>query len=209
MRRGYRGAAAAHDHAREHRDPQARRGRGDPDVPHDVPEALHARDPDPLQRGDPEAPDVQLLPHVHQGRLHRGHLRHVEVVRVHLQVRGRHRGVHPQRARDQELHPRLQRHLQRHRPHAPSVQRHRKVRGPRWRQAQRLLRHLLGAVARGHPRVARPAQEPRHGARAGPGPVLRALGARLVHEARGGQRGLVPVLPQRGPGFGGLLGRRV
>ena len=59
-----------------------------------------------------------------------GHLRHAQVVRVDLQVRGRDRPLHPQHPGHRLVHPRLQRYLQRHRPHAPGLQRHRPLRRP-------------------------------------------------------------------------------
>ena len=85
-RQGHR-APAAHDHARRDRHPPGRhRGRAR-DVRAHVAALLHARDAHALQRGHHAPAALELLPPHHDRGLDRGHLRHAQALRLHLQVR--------------------------------------------------------------------------------------------------------------------------
>ncbi len=61
------------------------------DVQSDVREVVHARQSDAVQRGHVSSSVVELFRAGHAERQHRGHLRHSEAVRGHLEVRGRNR----------------------------------------------------------------------------------------------------------------------
>ncbi|KAL7550274.1 hypothetical protein ACHAWF_013519 [Thalassiosira exigua] len=204
-----RRAAAAHAHARGRGHPPGRRRPRPGDLQPPQPEVLHPRDPHALQRRHAQPPDVQLLPHLRQVRLHRRHLRHPQELRGHQQVRRRHRDEHHQRPRLPVLHPRDQRDEQRHRAHAPRLQQHGAVRRPGRGEAQGIDRRVHRAVARRHLRLPRLAQEPRERDGARPRPLLRALDPRLVHEARPSRRAVDAHVSQRVSRPRHQVGRRV
>ena len=81
VRRRDRRAAAAHDHEGRHWYSWTRCRCCYRNLRAHVPEVLHARDADALQRGHAAAPAVVVLLTGDEGRQHRGHLRHVEAVR--------------------------------------------------------------------------------------------------------------------------------
>ena len=204
-----RRAAAADADARRPRHPQARHRRGDRVVPPDVGEVVHARDADDVQRRDDAAADVVVLPPLDAGRLDRGDLRHAEALRADLKVERRRRPLGLEHPRVGLLHRRHQRHVERARADAARLQQHGALRQPGRRQAAGLVRRVHRAVARRHLRLPRPAQEPRQGGGARARPLLRAVGARPLHEARRGERRVVALLPARVPRALRLVGCRV
>ena len=147
-------------HASGHRCSRDRRRPRPGDLRPHVPEVLHARHADSLQCRNTAPPDVELLPSSHEGRQHRGHLRHPQGVRPNLQVVRGHRYPlleHPCERHDDQGDKRGRR---RHRAHAARLQQHGPVRQPgRW-EAQGFLRHLLGALARRHHGVSGASPEP-------------------------------------------------
>mmetsp|Transcript_19914 Transcript_19914/g.52173 ORF Transcript_19914/g.52173 Transcript_19914/m.52173 type:complete len:231 (+) Transcript_19914:612-1304(+) len=136
-------------------------------------------------------------------------------MRRDLQVRGGHRPGDLQHPRQGWLHPRHQRPQQRYHPDVAQLQRDGSLRRPgRW-QAQGLLRHVLGALARRRLRLLGAQEEPRQGGAACPRPLLCLVDSGLVHAAGEGQCGLDALLPERGlrrrdgQGLDGRLGRGV